>query len=147
MRAYFQCLSPPIVSTLLIMYTHESITGPLRFVLSPHSAAFIQRFFGNNFPRRTRAADVPRACTCRYNSVTCAMYTKLFLPSFNSNKYSRNGSVRFCAKPYTAIPRALASECENDSVVRVYTAVHSVNRIRRFQFSLQTQSRESVNIL
>lgn len=46
-------LSPPFVNTLLIMYTHESITGH-RGLSYHHFAAFIQRFFGNNFPRRTR---------------------------------------------------------------------------------------------
>lgn len=53
MHSYFQCLSPPFVNTLLIMYTHESITGH-RGLSYHHFAAFIQRFFGNNFPRRTR---------------------------------------------------------------------------------------------
>lgn len=54
MHSYFQCLSPPFVNTLLIMYTHESITGH-RGLSYRHFAAFIQRFFGNNFPRRTAA--------------------------------------------------------------------------------------------
>jgi hypothetical protein len=53
MHSYFQCLSPPFVNTLLIMYTHESITGH-RGLSYHHFAAFIQRFFSNNFPRRTR---------------------------------------------------------------------------------------------
>lgn len=53
MHAYSQCLSPPFVSTLLIMYTHESITGHCGLSYH-HFAAFIQCFFSNNFWRRTR---------------------------------------------------------------------------------------------
>lgn len=87
MYAYFQSLSPPFVSTLLIMYTHESITGHCGLSYR-HSAAFIQRFFGNNFPRRTR--DI-------IYYIRDAVYTvhSISPRCYNSNKYSPSGNVRF----------------------------------------------------
>jgi len=73
MHSYFQCLSPPFVNTLLIMYTHESITGH-RGLSYRHFAAFIQRFFGNNFPRRTHHTHLYNIYTSFYIHIIRAMY-------------------------------------------------------------------------
>lgn len=67
-------------STLLIMYTHESITpgivGGAGFVLSSLRRAFIQRVFsrGNNFPRRTRSRDVQYYIILYYARVYLYIY-------------------------------------------------------------------------
>lgn len=71
----------------------------LRFVLSPFRAAFIQRFFGNNFPRRTRARLRHRLRISYY--IIIYMCNTKFLPGVNSNKYSPPGE---CRKPRSFSP-------------------------------------------
>lgn len=81
MHAYFQCLSPPFVSTLLIMYTHESITGHCGLSYRRTPPRLFNVFSAITFRDETRPTTPPRIHNTYAILCTLAYFAPVLIPT------------------------------------------------------------------